>query len=403
MLDAALLAILAVDYILTPCSGEIEVERQVDEKLSLGISNPVVLKIRNRGNFAARLRVRDEPTYAFDSRGNSTNFVDLPRLGSIEHHYVVIPPKRGDFSFGDIYVRRIGLFRMLVRQYKIPAAQDVKVYPDLTLIRKHVTLRQGRILEGRPRRIFGRGTEFESLRDYHPDDEYRNIDWKATARRNKLTSREYQVERSQNVMIMLDVGRTMGIATDEAMTRLDYGVNAAAAIAFAAANAGDQVGLMIFSGEVEMFIPPRKGHSQAMAILQALYSVRTTTVESDYSAAFLHLSHRWRKRSLIVLLTDLIDPDSSRSVITHLAGLARSHLPICLAIGDADVVATAQVVPMKVKDAYRKAVARQVIYERRRAIAELEQAGVIVVDTDGPSAAGHAVETYSDIKARGRL
>ena len=402
-LSAVLVAGLA-DRLAAPDGRAIEIERLCEEKLSLGTENAIRLRVRNRTRSPVRITIRDEPPYLFGINGNVAKISLGPRAER-ELVYHVTPHVRGDFDFGDIFVRVEGPLGLAVRQHQIASAQLVKVYPNLLDIRKYdLLLRRGRALEAGMRRIrlYGRGTEFESLRDYVPDDEFRQIDWKASARRGRLTSRQYQVERSQNVVILLDAGRTMCVRIED-MTKLDYAINAALMLAYVAASGDDKVGLLTFSQRVDCFLPPAKGRAQALAIMQALYNVPLTTEEADYAGAFLYLSRRWRKRSLVVVFTDLLDPESSRQVILNLQALASTHLCMCIAVSDSNVLAAARAVPEQPSQVYEKAAAVEVLHEREQATRALERAGVIVVDSEPGALSPAVVNQYLQIKARVRL
>ncbi|HOM71760.1 MAG TPA: DUF58 domain-containing protein [Armatimonadota bacterium] len=396
--------IAAVDYRRTPKALAVEVERICDEKLSLGAENAISIRLRNRTRSELDLKLRDEPPYLFSIEGNVAQVKLKPRAQK-EIAYHVKPHARGDFDFGDIYLRINGPLGLVVRQYRIPASQAIKVYPNLLDIRKYdLLLRRGRTIElaNRRTRIYGRGTEFESLREYVPDDEFRQVDWKASARRGKLISRQYQVERSQNIMILLDAGRTMSVRVED-MTKLDFSINAALMLAYVAASGDDKVGLLTFSDKVDGFLPPNKGRSQALAIMQALYNVPLTTMESDYAGAFLYLARRWRKRSLIVVFTDLLDPESSRQIITHLRSLAANHLCMCVAISDTNILEAARRTPESAADVYEKAAAVEVLHERKQAIAQLERSGVVVVDSEPGTLSPAVINHYLQIKSKVQL
>jgi uncharacterized protein (DUF58 family) len=401
---AAVLVAGLADWLLTPDSSAIQVERLCDDKLSLGAENPITLRLRNRSRSPLDITTRDEPPYLFRIVGNVAALRLKPR-DERQITYHVTPHARGDYSFGDIFLRLAGPMGLAIRQYRIPAGRPVKVYPNLLDIRKYdLLLRRGRTLEAGMRRIrlYGRGTEFESLRDYVPDDEFRQVDWKATARRGRLTSRQYQVERSQNVVILLDAGRSMCVRI-EAMTKLDYAINAALMLAYVAASGDDKVGLLTFSEKVDSFLPPAKGRAQALAIMQALYNVPLTTEEADYGGAFLYMARRWRKRSLVVVFTDLLDPESSRQIITNLQTLASTHLCMCVAISDSNVLAAARATPSETQEVYEKAAAVEVLHDREQAIRALERVGVIVVDSEPGTLSPAVVNQYLQIKTRIRL
>ena len=187
----------------------------------------------------------------------------------------------------------------------------------------------------------GGGSEFESLRDYVPGDEYKKIDWSATARRGKLISRQYEAERSQNIVLLLDTGRTM-LQPVQKMAKLDFVVNTALMLAYVAAASDDKVGLMAFDADIRVYLPPAKSKAQVYGILESLYNLNARMVETDYKAAFQNLATRWRRRSLVVLFSDLVDPDSSAQILDAVPMLADMHRLVCVTVSDPNILAGRQ-------------------------------------------------------------
>ncbi|HLK60530.1 MAG TPA: DUF58 domain-containing protein, partial [Chthonomonadaceae bacterium] len=316
--------------------------------------------------------------------------------------YHLTPQARGDYRFGDIYLRIRGRLGMVHRLTRIPAPAEVKVYPNVQEAAKFdMMARKGRLQQIgiRKARLQGAGREFESLRDYLPDDEMRRIDWKATARRGKLVARQYEVEKSQTIMLVLDVGRTM-LAEIDGIQKLDYAINAALLLAYVASLADDQVGLLVFADTVQSYLPPRKGRSQVYAILERLYNAQASLAEPDYREALAYLQARWRKRSLMVCFTDLWDPESSRQTILELSALQPRHLVAAVTLLDSKVLQAANQEAELAETVYQKAVAMQVLEDRQRANAALSQRGVLVVDSPADKLSAELVNRYLEVKAR---
>jgi uncharacterized protein (DUF58 family) len=281
----------------------------------------------------------------------------------------------------------------------------VKVYPNLSEAAQFSLMaRKGRLQQVgiRQARLQGAGREFESLRDYMPDDELRRIDWKATARRGKLVSRQYEVERSQTVLLALDVGRTM-LAEIDGVPKLDYALHAALLLAYVASLTEDRIGLLVFSDTVHTYLPPKRGRSQVYAILDAVYNAKATLAEPDYRAAFAYLHARWRRRSLLVCFTDLWDPDSSRQTISELVSQQPRHLTAAVTLLDTRVLRLAEQEADTAPHIYEKAVAMQVLEDRKRANATLSQRGVLVVDSRADKLSAELVNRYLEIKERTML
>ncbi len=410
-INLALLIFAIIDYQMCIVPPKLEIRRNTGDKLSLGAENPVLISIRNNSNADAKLKIRDEIPLNFTASGNQFDGT-VPAGERKEIVYHLSPNERGDHRFGDIYVRSKGPLKLVVRQIRIAADQDIRVYPNLVEAAKYeLLIRRGRLaqLGLKPFSQTGHGTDFESLRDYQPDDEYRRIDWKATARKSKLISRNYQLERSQTVFILLDTGRTMCVRTgmpsdEEKLSKLDYAVNASLMLAYAATvSSDDQVGLMTFADRVTCYLPPKKGHTQLFSILRALYNIETTTAESDYSAALRQLSSRRSKRSLVVVFTDLLDPESSSGLITHLGLLAKKHLCLCVTIADPAYLEIIKTQPNNIEMVCRQAVASETLRARENTKAALVSKGISVVEALPNQLSPAVINKYLRMKSTARL
>jgi len=401
----ALVVIIALaDHLATRRIQPVSIQRQVEERLSVGARNPVALRVHNPGPHPVSLQIKDDFPSQFEGDGRDID-LQVPPRASGEVVYWVRPSRRGEYRFGDIYVRVGSPLGLSLVQHRLPAGQPVKVYPNLLDVRKYSLLaRRSRLREGgfKRTRARGEGTEFESLREYLPDDEYRRIDWKATARRAKPMSRNYEEERSQNILIAIDAGRLMS-AELEGLTKLDHAVNAGLMLAYVGAARGDNVGALVFAEAVKAFLPPRRGRPHLSRILDAFYAVQAELCEPDYAAAFRLVSARARKRALVVIFTDLVDPEASRVLLGHIASLAPPHLPLCVTIADQTISRAAAMDPETPEQAYQKAVAEEVLSQRHLALAALRQGGALVLDVPPGRMSVEVVNRYLALKAEGRL
>jgi uncharacterized protein (DUF58 family) len=412
--DGLLAALVIADLLLTPQPVVLwEVQRYVDEKLALGTTNKVLVAVRysDHSHEAVVRRVhgitvRDEPPPAFTVEGETTVRLALsPTEREAVFTYHLTPPAKGDFGFGDIYIYQPGLLGLIGRVGRMPAALNVKVYPNLHETEKYdMLVRRGRLMQVGIRNIRqrGGGSEFESLREYVPGDEYRKIDWAATARRGKLITRQYEMERAQNILIVIDTGRNM-LQPIQKMAKLDYVINTALMLAYVAASSDDKVGLAVFDAEVRAFLPPAKSKSQVYQILSVLYNASAQMVESDYREAFKEIAARWRRRSLLVLFTDLVDPDSSAEIINDLAMLADLHRVVCVTVADPNITDAARAVPETAPEVYQKSVAMQVLQERRQAISILKRRGIWTVDSPPETLSADLINHYLELKSRSSI
>jgi len=402
--DFLLIAAAIADFALVPGPRALPCSRQVAEQLSLGVSNPVRIKIFNPGPFWLSARLRDEAPVQFETSGHTANLRLPPRTETI-YTYQVTPNRRGDYAFGDLNLRLGGPLGLVIRQIRVAQACAVKVYPNLRQVKEFdLMARRGRLSEAGVHwtRMRGHGTAFESLRDYQPDDDYRRIDWKATARRAKLIVQDYETERSQNVLLLLDLGRLM-TGEHQGMSKLDYAVNAALMLAYVAALNGDRVGLLCFSSTVESYQPPKRGKQQVLRILAQLYAVQPKLVEPDYALALQYLSLHARKRALIIVLTDVVDTHVSAELVVRLRALAPAHLPLCVTMRDASLAALAEQEPRDLDKAFQRALAVKTLAEREEALAQLRNGGVLVLDTRPEDLSVSLVNRYLQVKARSLL
>lgn len=397
--------VLAVlDNLLSGRVSQVAARRLVADKLSVGTENRVEIDLRSRSPLSLTLLVKDDPPWQFNTPARQQQ-LRLAPYDTRRISYVTIPQARGDYQFGDIHLRGRSRLGLSWWQRRIPAQQQVKVYPNLLQVHQYNLLaRADRLQQVGFRRLrrLGEGTEFESLRDYVPDDDFTNIDWKATARRSKPITRQYEIERSQNVILMIDAGRMM-CAELNGMSKLDYAINAALMLAYVAVQKDDAVGLVVFADEIQSFVPPRKGSAQVGRLLEQLYAVQPTMQEPDYAAAFSLLADRARKRALVVVFTDLIDRQASRQMLAHTAALYPHHLPLVVTLRDPRLQGLAGQIPQQESDAYQRAIAADLLTHRREALQALRQRGAAIVDALPEQLTVAAVNRYLAIKARGRL
>ena len=410
IMAAALLA-AAADNLLSRRATLLQAERDTPEVLSLGAPNRIVITVRSRCNHPLILIVKDDPPPEFTTPRRWKR-LRLPPHWSQRLSYRTTPYRRGDFRFGDLHVRVLSRLRLSWWQRTIPAAENVRVYPNLQDVRRWEALaRRGRLEDlGIRARTRGEGTDFESLREYVPDDSFRNIDWKATAKRGKPITRQFQVERNQNLLILIDSGRMMAApcgaptsASAGGLTRLDLSVNAALMLAHVAATLGDSVGMLTFADSIKSFLPPGRGREQTRRLLEELYALQPEMVEPDYRTATTYLRSRSRKRALVVAFTDLVDVEVSGQVLAYLAALAPQHLPMVVTVRDQELETLASQSPEEEMDVYEKAIASRALAERELALARLRRRGAHVCDAQPDDLVAAVVNHYLFIKRRGLL
>jgi uncharacterized protein (DUF58 family) len=425
----ATLALLAavVDYFLAADGRQVAATRHLQtDKLSLGAWNPVQVTLSNASQRAQRVTVRDLPPLDFALDTAPSIFrtrTRIPPHAEQTFTYKVRPPRRGDAAFGDLYVRLEGPLGLVRRAFRQRAtAQLVRVYPNLRELRRYdLLVRRGLEAQplGRPVRVAGASTEFERVREYLPDDEFRRINWKATARRGQPMVNQFEAERSQNLVILLDAGRAMAALAEApgqadqtdaepptagpSLTKLDYALNAALLLAYVASLRGDRVALLAYADDVRTFVPPQRGRRALLSTVAALYNLRAEPVEPNHGRAFDFLSRRNLRRSLVVLFTDLVDRESSTALAAHLVRAAHQHLVVCVTLGDPNIRRPAEQRPSDGRSLYEKMVAQQLIDDRAAVLARLGANGVLTVDADADTLHPKLIGTYLELKERGRV
>jgi uncharacterized protein (DUF58 family) len=294
---------------------------------------------------------------------------------------------------------------LLARYARFATDDEVRVVPSLTHVRHFRLLAlQHRLSDAgiRALKVRGEGQSFVGLREYVPGDDPRLLDWKATARHQRLITREHTIERSQTVMILVDCGRVMTQMAG-AFSRLEHVLSAAIVLTDVAATSGDHVGLLAFDDALRVFVPAQRGRLALTSIRSALSELDATLTEPDYSAAFRLLALRQRRRALVVFFTDVIDARVARSLVAHVSRSAQRHLVVVVAIQNDALIEAARPAVRGALTLYRSAAAEELIHEREEALTRMRRAGVAVIDVAPTQMAAAVVNRYTEIKARGLL
>ena len=400
-IDLALVLTAAADLFSIPGPRAFTAERHVQRIASLKMNHRVTLVVSNHGRRELAIWVRDDVPPQFEAMPDQF----VLRLGGRSRaalYYDMKASRRGAFELKKVYLRvrsRLGLWQ---RHMSLPVASVVHVYPDMKQLSEYAVLaRTNRLsLMGLQRtRKIGQDNEFERLRDYTLDDNYKHIDWRSTARRNKLTVKDFQADQSQRLVFLIDCGRMM---TNEAagLSLLDHSLNAMLMLSYVALVRGDAVGLICFSDQIHSFVPPRGGMNQMNHLLHATFDRFPRLVDSRYDEAFLYLSSHCRKRSLVVLISNVIDEVNSHQIEQYLGTTVGRHLPLGVLLRDHPLFLAADAEHPGGDELYRSAVAAEIVTWRHQVLADLEKKGVLSLDVFPEDMTAPLVNRYLEIKAR---
>jgi uncharacterized protein (DUF58 family) len=403
--DVALLILAIVDYRLTESAAAMRVQRRLGDRFSMGADNSVVVVAINEARRSLTVILKDEYPSAMRLVGSREASATVRPGDDLSFAYALHPTARGSYDFGGVAGRIRSRLGLVWRQVRWPLETVVRVYPNIEEARKNELYahRNREIAVGlRRMRYKGQGREFESLREFVTGDEIHHISWMATARRGKMMTREYRVERSQNIVVMLDTGRLMTARIGE-LSKLDHAINAALSIAYVAIAGGDNVGLMTFGRRVQTYLPPSRSRDQMSAILESLYAVEPQMIEPSYGRAFNFLTVNCRRRSLVVILTDLVDQEASAELLARTRQLIPRHLPLIVTIGDSDLRALLKTIPESTADVYRQSVAEELVRQREEALRRITHAGGLALDVPVGRLSFELVNKYLEVKERGLL
>lgn len=399
LVNGLLLVVVLVDAWRAPSPASVTVARELPAVLALGGEGELTWRV---GNPVARpLRVRLADGLA-PSLGAGTRRVamTLPASGRRSARTTLRPQRRGRFSPDELTVRTIGPLGLAGRQGTRSLPSVLRVYPPFrSRDEAELRLHRARILEVGLRSAKGRGggTEFEQLREYTEGDEFRRIDWSATARAGKAIVRTYRAERNQSILLLLDTGRTMA-GRVAGVPRVEHAMDAVMMVTTVAAHLGDRVGLIAFDRAVRAMVRPGHGRDQLGRVTEAMYDLEPALASSDYPGAFAQALARFRRRNLLVLFTDL-----NEDLLPTLSTVAGDHLVMVASVRDPAVQAWSTARPDDAEGAYRKAAAIAALAERRRLAAQLTGRGVTVIDEEPGRLAPALADAYLRIKATGRL
>lgn len=403
-IPVGVLVLFAVDAVRAVAPGTIALRRRLPGVIQLGNDAELVWQLRNPTQRPVRVHLADELAPSLHASARRAT-VTLAGGARAEVTATLAPARRGRFELSRLVVRTEGPWGLAARQAARELPATLRIHPSFrSRDEAELRIERGRILEVGLRSAKGRGsgTEFDSLRDYSVDDEFRRIDWAATARAGRPIVRTFRAERNQTVLLLLDTGRVMAGLVEDA-PRLDHAMDAVLAVTTVATRLGDRAALLTFGARVHGVVPASARASQIGVITDALYRLEPELAESAYRDAFTAALVRFRRRALLILITELADEAVTETLLPALPLVLRDHIVIVASVRDPAIERLERSVAQSPGEAYRIAAASAARVRRDRTAQLLRARGVVVVDAPPGALAGRLADAYLDIKAAGRL
>jgi uncharacterized protein (DUF58 family) len=393
-----------LDVTRLPRPAQLKVRRSWLSPSALSVESRVRLTLVNASNSTVHAKLLDDLPHQLRFEPAQREITARPR-SEVEAQYSILPMTRGKANVGDVYLRYQSPMRIAERWAKVPLAQTVTTYPNLEEAKRHSVylIRSRQIeLEKRYTSFRGAGRAFESLREYREGDEFRDICWTASARRGKLVTRLYEIERSQTIWILLDSGRLMRTRV-AGLSKLDYAVNAALTLTQIALYSGDRIGLLAYGRGIRHRVPAARGGVHLMHMIEQLALVQEDQGEGDHLQAASRLLNDQKRRSLVVWITDLAETAMTPEVIEAASRLMPRHLVLLVVIGQPDLNELAAQRPEDVDEMYQIAAAQEVVHRRELLLARLRERGALAIETSSGKLSTTVVNSYLEIKRRSQL
>jgi uncharacterized protein (DUF58 family) len=391
-----------LDALFLPRRRRLKANRGADQVFSLNFPHAVEISVTLKKGLlnSYRCELIDDSNNFFQARPEVWKFKLKPGLNNIKYRLRI--RKRGLYELEGVYLTCYALLGLVSRIYFLPCKTSIRVYPDLKAINEYVLLarqsHQGLLGIRRIQRAGG-DTEFESLREYQPDDEFRHIDWKASARNSRLIVRTYQMNKNQTVIFMVDCGRMLA-AEYRGRSLLDYVQNSVLLLARVALEQGDNVGLIAFAGKVLRYVKPGQSVMHHRRLTQALYDIYPLHEESNLDLAFHYLHQVCRKRSLVMLLTNVIDQMNAEMITSYMKSIGRRHLPFSVLLRMPEVEAITGAAPQSLSEFYYQAAAADFLTWRQSVLEKLKGKGALAVELQPDQMNMAMINQYLWLKAR---
>lgn len=397
-----LVVLFAMDYLMLFSNKKgFFAARSHAERFSNGDENAVRIDVENRYAFPVNVEVIDEIPHQFQRRDVSFKTVVTQNEKKIIH-YNLRPVKRGSYEFGTVNVFVSASIGLISRRYKFEQPAEVPVYPSYLQMRKYqlmaISNRLSEVGVKKVRRL-GHSMEFEQIKEYVQGDDYRTLNWKATARKGQLMVNNFTDEKSQQVYCVIDKGRVMKMPFEE-LSLLDYAINASLVLSNVALTKQDKAGLITFSEQIGSFLPANKKATQMQTILEVLYNQKTRYLESDFEQLYIVLRRKVSQRSLVVLFTNFESMNGMRRHLPYLRKIAQHHLLLTVFFENTELKNVISTPAKNLEEVYTKTVAEKFAFEKRLIAKELQQYGIVSILTPPQQLTVNTINKYLELKAK---
>lgn len=399
-----ILAIIADIMLLYLVNEGVNAQRILPEKFSNGDENPVSITFKNLYKFPIHLNVIDEIPFQFQIRDFLFK-VNLKPAETKDYLYTLRPTKRGVYQYGKLNVYVTSILGLVKRRYIFSDKKNIVVYPSFLQLHKYdLHAFTNRLHEYGLKKIrkIGNTMEFEQIRDYIIGDDIRNLNWKATAKRNTLMVNQFQDEKSQTVYSMIDKGRIMMMPFNE-LSLLDYAINSSLVISNVVLQKNDKAGMFTFSKKVENRIVADRKKSQMYKILETLYNIKTDYAESDFERLYIDIKRKIYHRSLLLLYTNFENLDSLHRQLPYLRAIAKNHLLIVILFKNVELKKLIEKEALNTRQIYQKVIAEKFEFDKNLIVHELKKHGIQSILTEPQNLTVNTINKYLELKSRGSI
>ena len=401
---ASICILILLDYVFVFIRNEpLEANRKISARLSNGEDNMVEIEVKNKLPYAIEIEIIDELPIQLQER----NFEIKSKLATNEtavFKYSINPVQRGLYGFGNVIVLFQSKLGLVLRRQKLGKSDTVSVYPAFSQLGKYALLAQTNTSEYGSKRMrkIGQSMEFEQIKEYVSGDDIRTINWKATARKGSLMINNYTDEKSQQVYVVIDKGRLMKMPFN-GLSLLDYSINAALALSNICLQKQDKIGLITFGDKIGNIIAADRKPIQREKILQLLYKENTAFLESDFEMLYTQVRNKIKQRSLLILFTNFESSNGLKRQINYLRSIAKHHLLLVVFFENTELTKLSTAHAKTVEDVYVKTIADKLAYEKRMLVKELQQYGIIAIQSSPESLTVNSINKYLDLKSKQML